>query len=1177
MPKSYSLSRTYYLRIAMVLFLAIGLLGTFLVVGEYTHHIEDLDSVRDVLIAERKTNVKLLISDLVERIEYQKDNVETQLKAGLSNYTDIAWNIANTIYHESQGRLTEKEIKKCIINSLMPIRFFDDRGYFWVHDTDHTLIAHPFRQKSIGKNDADLTDSKGQKIIRSFVQAAKTKPEGGFVTYYWDKPDGNEKYHPKKGGKKIAHLKVFEPFNWVIGVGEYLIDSEQQLQQAIVRQIATISLGPKGYVFNHTRDGVCLNHIKKENIGKNRWSLVVADGLKGVQALDKIGRQPGGGFMEYVASIDPETDKPAKKISYVKAVKDWGWVIGSGIYLTDIEKMILGYRQQLVNELRKRILMTILILIGVLVIAFLIGRQLFQGLMNELNLFVDESSDKKTRVIDLARFRIRELRSIAHRSNVLLKEKEQADAQLRKLSRAVEQSHNTIVITNLLANIEFVNPAFTRTTGYTKKEALGQNPRILKSDLQKGAFYHSMWDTLTAGNVWQGELQNKRKDGSLYWEFATISPVKDDAGVTTHYVAVKEDITARKEAESELNRIRWEQSIILDNIPVGVSFVKDQKFIWSNKMVTKLTGYRMDELMGTSLRKYLWSQKDYRRINVKVSQIIKRGKTYQGEWQMRRKDGREAYALLTATAVNPSDLSDGIIWVVDDITARKQIEKERERLIAAIEQVDQTVFITNTEGSILYANPAFEKTTGYTREEAFGKNPTILKSNKHDDAFYKNMWDTLKRGEAWSSQIINRKKDGTLYTEEATISPVRDTSGTIINYVAVKRDITHQIEMEEKLRQAQKMESIGLMAGGVAHDLNNILSGVVSLPGLLLQSLPKDNSMRETLEIIEESGKNAAAVVADLLTVARGVACKKTVCNLNSLIQEYFNSPEYDHLLSKHPDTVCQYKVETVQANILCSPVHVKKCLMNLVTNAFEAIIDKGTIVVSVYNQMIEDTLDSNNIATSNYIVLSVEDTGPGIKETHIENIFDPFFTKKVMGKSGTGLGLTVVWNTMKDHNGEVIVESTEKGTCFQLYFPLSKEETIVDSEKDEIEKFTSLGKHILVVDDEPQLRVIATKILQALGYIVDSVSSGELAIKFMKENSTDLIIIDMLMEPGINGLQTYKKIIEFKPDQKAIIASGFSKSGKVEAALRLGAYGFIQKPYSMDTLGRIVKEALNS
>lgn len=383
---------------------------------------------------------------------------------------------------------------------------------------------------------------------------------------------------------------------------------------------------------------------------------------------------------------------------------------------------------------------------------------------------------------------------------------------------------------------------------------------------------------------------------------------------------------------------------------------------------------------------------------------------------------------------------------------------------------------------------------------------------------------------------------------------------------------------EAKLQRAQKMEAIGLMAGGVAHDLNNILSGVVSYPELLLLQLPKNSKLRKSLEAIRDSGQRAATIVADLLTVARGAAATREVHDLNSLAREYLSSPECNKLMSLYPNVTHRQQFDAVHPNISCSPVHIKKCLMNLVTNAVEAIADDGTILITTHNKNIDDAADSaGDIKKGDYVVLSVQDSGSGISDKDLEHIFEPFYTKKVMGRSGTGLGLTVVWNTMQDHGGKIHTISDSKGTCFQLYFPVATEKGVARVGKDKKEKFTGSGEHILVVDDEPQLRDIASQILQSLGYKVDSVSSGESAIKFMEKSPVDLILIDMLMAPGMNGRQTFEEIIKLYPGQKAIIVSGFSESDDVKETLKLGVECFIKKPYSIDQLGCAVKEVLRN
>ena len=416
------------------------------------------------------------------------------------------------------------------------------------------------------------------------------------------------------------------------------------------------------------------------------------------------------------------------------------------------------------------------------------------------------------------------------------------------------------------------------------------------------------------------------------------------------------------------------------------------------------------------------------------------------------------------------------------------------------------------------------------------------------------------------------------------ITGIWDHNDNLGGFLLMSRDVTEKrnqahekAQMEEKLHRAQKMEAIGLMAGGVAHDLNNILCGIVGYPQLILQKLPEDSELRKPITSIRESGMRAATVVNDLLTVARGVSAPREAHNINSLTQQYLNSPEYIKLHSLYPEITCSHKLEAMHGNILCSPVHVKKCLMNLVNNAVEAVIDDGSVFISSKNESIDDAWAEKQAMTAgDYVVLSVRDTGPGIEKTDLEHIFEPFYTKKIMGRSGTGLGLAVVWNTMQDHRGKVFVDSDDRGTCFQLYFPLSTEVETANPDGDEQLALNGKGESILVVDDEAQPRELAEDMLTTLGYSVQSVSSGELAVIFLKENLVDLIIIDMLMDPGMNGLHTYKKIIEMHPEQKAVIASGFSRSVDVRETIKLGAGGFIKKPYSMDQLGRLVHEVLN-
>ncbi len=505
-------------------------------------------------------------------------------------------------------------------------------------------------------------------------------------------------------------------------------------------------------------------------------------------------------------------------------------------------------------------------------------------------------------------------------------------------------------------------------------------------------------------------------------------------------------------------------------------------------------------------------------------------------------------------------------------------QKLEQLLYYAINQSHDSVVITDEDARIEYVNPAFTRITGYSFKEAVGLNPRILQSGRHTAKFYQILWETLSRGETWKGLIVNKRKNGEEYQEEATITPVMDEQGNTHHYVAMKRDVTAEVVLERKLDRAEKMHAIGMMAGGVAHDLNNILSGIIGYPELLLMDLPADSELRQPLQEIHDSGTRAAAVVADLLTVARGAAATRDIHDINVLSEQYMVSPECNELRRIHPAITFEQQLAAEQSAVSCSSIHIIKSLMNLVTNAAEAVSEAGVVLISTSNQYVDDEMAwSKDVKEGMYAVISVRDSGEGIANKDLKHIFEPFYTRKTMGRSGTGLGLAVVWNTVQDHGGFIEVESDVTGTCFQLFFPLSGEAVVVHQKREGLENSAGRDISILVVDDEPQLRDIACKMLHAVGYMVDAVPSGEQAIEYVQETRVDLLILDMLMDPGMNGYQTYAEILKLYPDQKAIIASGFSKSYDVKAAMKLGADAFLKKPYSMAELSRAVAGAVNS
>ncbi len=391
------------------------------------------------------------------------------------------------------------------------------------------------------------------------------------------------------------------------------------------------------------------------------------------------------------------------------------------------------------------------------------------------------------------------------------------------------------------------------------------------------------------------------------------------------------------------------------------------------------------------------------------------------------------------------------------------------------------------------------------------------------------------------------------------------------------RLMQEQRRLQKKLVQAQKMEALGTLAGGVAHDLNNVLAAIVAYPGVLLVSLEEESPLRKPILAMQRAGQRAAEIVQDLLTLARrGVSTKESL-NLNDLIQDYLQSPEHEKLMSYHLQVTVDTRLGQDLHNIEGSAIHIQKTIMNLVTNAAEAQPDGGRILISTTNHRFNDSPKSAPAnRDGDWVAIAVSDDGCGIAKDDLNRIFEPFYTKKVMGRSGTGLGMAVVWGAVQDHHGHIdVISRPERGTTFTIYLPASKGAAPQAQRPIPHTEYMGHGERILVVDDVAEQREITSRLLKVLNYAPIAVSSGEEAIELLNKEAVDLLILDMIMDPGIDGLETLKAIIAFKPDQKAIITSGFAETDRVEEAMQLGAGPFLKKPYTLEGLGMTIMDAL--
>ncbi len=512
----------------------------------------------------------------------------------------------------------------------------------------------------------------------------------------------------------------------------------------------------------------------------------------------------------------------------------------------------------------------------------------------------------------------------------------------------------------------------------------------------------------------------------------------------------------------------------------------------------------------------------------------------------------------------------------------EQLRQTEQQLLFTQHAVEHCVFpiiwVKNSplleKTSIIHANKAAASILGYEVDELVGRSVVAIDAEVCSERWQQEL-KGMRESAFYTLTTTCLHKDGSTFPTVLYLNYFEYDEESY--HFAFFMDVSREKEMEKKLHRSMKIEAIGLMAGGVAHDLNNILSGIVSYPEILLLKLPQDSELRNPLESIRNSGLRAAEVVADMLTVTRGAAAARESVNVNTIIMEQLESPEWKQAKTDHPGLAWETVLDPNLLNVNCSEIHIRKSLMNLLFNAVEAMNGDGLVTVSTVNRYIDEPVASNKyMKQGEYVLLSVCDSGPGIEKKDLEHIFEPFYSKKVMGKSGTGLGLTIVWNTVQDHSGDITVESDMYGTTFTLYLPATRAKAGQQEKEGVSEAIRGAGERILVVDDEEQQRDIAGQLLEALGYTALTAASGEEAVALIAEQPVDLVLLDMIMDPGINGRQCYQQMLSLRPELKAVIASGFSESEEVKKALVLGASSFIRKPYTMMQLGRVVRQALD-
>lgn len=671
------------------------------------------------------------------------------------------------------------------------------------------------------------------------------------------------------------------------------------------------------------------------------------------------------------------------------------------------------------------------------------------------------------------------------------------------------------------------------------------------------------------------------------------------------------DVTERRRAEDELRESQRRLSEIIEFLPDATLVVdKNGIVIAWNRAIEEMTGVKKEDMIGRGNYEYALPFYGDRRpilidlalhpdpeLESKYTTIQRHEDKIFGESFTPNLPPGDIHLSATASVLRDSN---GEVYAaiecIRDNTYRKQAEealqKSEEKYRFITERMSDVIWTIDSNFRVQYVSPSISKALGFTPEERI--NQTIVERLSSDSLNRvqemlerERMRDHEKDIDPDRSVTVDLEyfhKDGSTVWLETVVSGIRDDNGNVIGFHGASRNITDRKKsemerqrLEERLRRAEKMEALGSLAGGVAHDLNNVLGGLMGYSELLLMDIPEGNPWRRHVSNILHSSQRAAAIIQDLLTLARRGVPISEVVNINKVISDYLRTPEFEKLRAYHPYVSFKTELDKDLLNIKGSPIHLEKSIMNLVSNASEAISEKGEVAIETANLYLDKPIRGyDDVREGDYVVLTVSDSGKGIPASDIEKIFEPFYTKKAMGRSGTGLGLAVVWGTVKDHDGYIDVQSEDgKGSIFTIYFPATREEPAAEMQKMSPEQYRGRGESILVVDDVKEQRDVATGMLTRLGYKVHAVSGGEEAVEYLKTHTVDLMVLDMIMDPGIDGLETYRRVLEISPKQKAVIVSGFSETGRVKKAQELGAGSYVRKPYILEKLGLAIREEL--
>ncbi|ACF13157.1 multi-sensor hybrid histidine kinase [Chloroherpeton thalassium ATCC 35110] len=678
------------------------------------------------------------------------------------------------------------------------------------------------------------------------------------------------------------------------------------------------------------------------------------------------------------------------------------------------------------------------------------------------------------------------------------------------------------------------------------------------------------------GEIFEVEFRMIDDDGVCHWFDDKVSVFeRNEKGEITKIIGAGIDVSARKRAETAQQESRAQLLSVLNNSPLQIWAFNGEEYLFLSEEWYRYSGQQRTPHPGIDIWLEAVPTEDLGRAGAVWQKAWAEKSAHDNFFRLRNFNGEYRYFQCRAVPIfNHDGEFQYFIGYNVDISDRIRAEEELRKFSKVVEQSPSCVLITDLNGNIEYVNPFFTKLTGYSAEEVLGKNPKILKSGEMNETVYDTLWKTITAGGIWNGELHNQKKNGELFWEEVSICPLFDEEGYITHYFAVKQDITSKKKIEEQLRQSQKMEAIGQLAGGVAHDFNNILTVILANSEIALAKLKDQPSAQDNIQQVKKAANRAASLTRQLLAFSRKQILEPKILDLNDLIQNL--QKMLARLIGEDISLIIKYAPNLKQ--IKADPGQIEQVIVNLAVNARDAMPSGGNLIIETENAHVDESFfkHHNCLDHSEFVLMTITDTGLGMDKATLKRIFEPFFTTKGQSK-GTGLGLATVYGIIRQSGGLIQVYSEpEMGTVFKVYLPAISEKTKPEIEHEEFCEDLTGTETILLVEDEAFIREVISKGLTDLGYTIFDAANGEEALDISKKygQKIDLLLTDVVM-PKMSGKELSDKIMADRPNLKVVYMSGYTDTAIVNHGVLEEGTLFIQKPFAIPMLAKFIREVL--